>query len=407
MHLLVLAGDGIGPEITAATLAVLRAVSERFALQLRIEEAAIGHAGLRAHGSTIHADIVEKARRAEGIVLGPTSTFEFKDPARGEINPSMMLRKSLDLFANIRPARTYAGFPLRCGEFDLIVARENTEGFYADRNMEAGSGEILVTKDLAISLRRITRSCSERIARVAFELAMTRRKRVTIVHKANVLKVTDGLFIEACRKIGEEFPAVTVDDVIVDAMMAHVVRHPQRFDIIVTTNMYGDILSDLTAELSGSLGLAASLNAGTDHGMAQAAHGSAPDIAGKNVANPLSLILSAAMLLAWYGRRNKAKPFEAAAAAIEKSVEAAIAAGESTAGWGRARPAMPLLHAFARSLRDAVRHARSHCRAGRALSSGRRTHLSRGRGFAQATRKRLCDASGQAFCDRATQFLRH
>ena len=334
MYLLVLAGDGIGPEITAATLCVLRAASERFDLQLRIEEAATGHTGLHTHGHTIHPDIVEKARRADGVVLGPTSTFEFKDPARGEVNPSMMLRKSLDLFANIRPARTYAGFPLRCGEFDLVVARENTEGFYADRNMEAGSGEMLVTRDVAISLRRITRVCSERIARTAFEMAMTRRRHVTIVHKANVLKVTDGLFIEACRNVAQEFPSVVVDDVIVDAMMAHVVRNPQRFDVIVTTNMYGDILSDLTAELSGSLGLAASLNAGADHGMAQAAHGSAPDIAGKNIANPLSLILSVAMLLAWHGRRRKAKAFEAAAAAIEKAVEAAIAVKESTGDIG-------------------------------------------------------------------------
>jgi 3-isopropylmalate dehydrogenase len=200
--------------------------------------------------------------------------------------------------------------------------------------MEAGSGEILVTKDVAVSMRRITRICSERIARAACELAMTRRRRVTIVHKANVLKVTDGLFIEACRNVAKEFPAVMVDDVIVDAMMAHVVRNPQRFDVIVTTNMYGDILSDLTAELSGSLGLAASLNAGAHHAMAQAAHGSAPDIAGKDVANPLSLILSAAMLLAWLGFRKKAKAFEDAAAAIEKAVENAIAARESTADIG-------------------------------------------------------------------------
>jgi 3-isopropylmalate dehydrogenase len=334
MNLLVLAGDGIGPEITAAALAVLRSASDRFGLGLRIEEAPVGHDGLRAFGSTIHDSIIERARKADGVVLGPTSTFEFKDPARGEINPSMTLRKSLDLFANIRPARTYAGFPLRCGEFDLVVARENTEGSYADRNMEAGSGEVLVTRDVAISLRRITRACSERIARAGFELAMGRRRHVTIVHKANVLKVTDGLFIQACRDVAREFPAVIVDDVIVDAMMAHVVRNPQRFDVVVTTNMYGDILSDLTAELSGSLGLAASLNAGADHGMAQAAHGSAPDIAGKNVANPLSLILSAAMLLAWHGRRSKARPFETAAAAIDKAVEEAIAAKESTADVG-------------------------------------------------------------------------
>jgi 3-isopropylmalate dehydrogenase len=334
MHLLVLAGDGIGPEITEAALDVLRAASDRYGLGLRIEEAPVGHAGLRAVGHTIHPDLVEKARKVDGVVLGPTATFDFKDPAKGEANPSMTLRKTLDLFANIRPARTYAGFPLRCGEFDLIVARENTEGFYADRNMEAGSGEMLVTKDVAMSMRRITRACSERIARAAFELAMTRRKRVTIVHKANVLKVTDGLFIEACRDVAREFPGVAVDDVIVDAMMAHVVRNPQRFDVIVTTNMYGDILSDLTAELSGSLGLAASLNAGTNHAMAQAAHGSAPDIAGKNAANPLSLVLSAAMLLAWHGRRTKTNTFVTAAAAIEKAVEAAIAAKESTTDIG-------------------------------------------------------------------------
>jgi 3-isopropylmalate dehydrogenase len=146
--------------------------------------------------------------------------------------------------------------------------------------------------------------------------------------------VTDGLFIDECQKVAQEFPDVAVDDVIVDAMMAHVVRNPQRFDVIVTTNMYGDILSDLTAELSGSLGLAGSLNAGTEHGMAQAAHGSAPDIAGKNVANPLSLILSAAMLLAWYGRRNKTNAFESAAAAIEKAVEVAIGAKAATSDVG-------------------------------------------------------------------------
>ena len=334
MHVLVLAGDGIGPEITAATLEVLRVVSDRYGLDLQIEEAPVGHAGLRAHHHTIHPDIVEKARKADGVILGPTATYEFKDPAKGEANPSMTLRKTLDLFANIRPARTYAGFPLRSGQFDLVVARENTEGFYADRNMEAGNGEMLVTKDVAISMRRITRVCSERIARVALELAMTRRKRVTVVHKANVLKVTDGLFIEACRDVAKEFPGVAVDDVIVDAMMALVVRNPQRFDVVVTTNMYGDILSDLTAELSGSLGLAASLNAGTRHAMAQAAHGSAPDIAGKNIANPLSLILSVAMLLAWHGRQKKTNTFVTAAGAIEKAVEVAIAAKESTSDIG-------------------------------------------------------------------------
>jgi 3-isopropylmalate dehydrogenase len=334
MQILVLPGDGIGPEITAATRQVLEAASKRFALGLDVIEDVVGHESLRQHGTTVRSEVLDKARKADGFILGPTATADFKDPARGEINPSMFFRKTLDLFANIRPARTYAGLSAPVGAFDLVVVRENTEGFYADRNMEVGSGEMLVTPDVAISLRRITRACCNRIARAAFELAARRRQHVTIVHKANVLKLGDGLFLEECRAVARASPGITVDDIIVDAMMAHVVRAPQRFDVIVTTNMFGDILSDLTAELSGSLGLGGSLNAGTQHAMAQAAHGSAPDIAGTDTANPFSLILSGAQLLAWLGRRRQQKRFEVAADAIDRAVEAAIAAGEVTRDLG-------------------------------------------------------------------------
>ncbi|MGB8486866.1 MAG: isocitrate/isopropylmalate family dehydrogenase [Xanthobacteraceae bacterium] len=337
MQILVLPGDGIGPEITAATLAVLRAASERFGLGLALEQDVVGHESLRRYGTTVRPEVLAAARKADGLILGPTATADFKDAEHGEINPSMFFRKNLDLFANIRPACTYPGVRSPVGAFDLVVVRENTEGFYADRNMEQGNGEILVTRDVAISLRRITRACCNRIARAAFELAARRRQHVSIVHKANVLKLGDGLFLEECRAVAAEFPGITLDDFIVDAMMAHVVRAPQRFDVIVTTNMFGDILSDLTAELSGSLGLGGSLNAGANYAMAQAAHGSAPDIAGRDVANPLSLILSAALLLAWHGRRAQVKTFEAAAAAIEHAVEAAVAAGETTADLGGKR----------------------------------------------------------------------
>src|SRR5262249_29850615 len=212
--------------------------------------------------------------------------------------------------------------------------RENTEGFYADRNMEQGSGEILVTPDVAISLRRITRACCERIAQTACKLAAGRRKHLTVVHKANVLKIGDGMFLDICRDAARAHPGLTVDDVIVDAMMAHAVRNPGRFDVIVTTNMFGDILSDLTAELSGSLGLGGSLNAGAHHAMAQAAHGSAPDIAGLNVANPFSLILSAALLLSWHGERSNAQKYEEAAGAIENAVAQAILDGRVTRDLG-------------------------------------------------------------------------
>jgi 3-isopropylmalate dehydrogenase len=330
MRLLVLAGDGIGPEITAATLTVLEAASARFGLGLRIEEEIVGHASLTLWNTTVRPELLEKARAADGLILGPAATFDFKDPTRGEINPSMFFRKQLDLFANIRPSRTYTGLIQKLGPFDLVIARENTEGFYADRNMALGNAEMLVTDDVAISLRRITRHACARIARAAFELAAARRKHVTIVHKANVLKLGDGMFIEECRKCATNFPDVAVDDVIVDAMMALLIRNPAQFDVIVTTNMFGDIISDMTAEASGSLGLGGSLNAGSDYAMAQASHGSAPDIAGKNIANPFSLILSAALLLAWHGRRKSLPAFAHAAQTIERGIEGAIAAGEIT-----------------------------------------------------------------------------
>src|SRR6201997_2689823 len=330
MRIVVLPGDGIGPEISTATYNVLRAASERFQLNVQTEEHAVGHASLEQFGTTVRPGLLENVRAAEGLILGPTATFDFKNEQSGEINPSKYFRKNLDLFANVRPARTYPGLRNPLGDFDLVVVRENTEGFYADRNMEQGNGEILVTPDVVISLRRITRLCCERIAKAACQLAMRRKKHLTVVHKANVLKIGDGMFIDICRETAKSFPGLEVDEILVDAMMAHVVRNPARFDVIVSTNMFGDILSDLTAELSGSLGLGGSLNVGTDHAMAQAAHGSAPDIAGRDVANPFSLILSMALLLAWHSERSGEARFESAARAIENAVAAAIEGGQST-----------------------------------------------------------------------------
>jgi len=330
MRIVVLPGDGIGPEITAAALEVLRAASERFQLDVRIEQHAIGHESLRQFGTTVKPGLLDMVRAADGLILGPTATADFKDENRGGINPSKYFRKSLDLFANLRPARTYPGLRNRFGEFDLVVVRENTEGFYSDRNMAQGNSELLVTPDVVVSLRRITRNCCERIAHAACSLATQRCKRLTIVHKANVLKIGDGMFLEICREVARGYPELVVDDVLVDAMMAHVLREPDRFDVIVTTNMFGDILSDLTAELSGSLGLGGSLNVGADFAMAQAAHGSAPDIAGRDVANPTSLILSAALLLAWHGERVGDARYAAAARAIEDAVATALQGRRAT-----------------------------------------------------------------------------
>ena len=330
LKILVLEGDGIGPEITGATLAVLRAADAKFALGLEFAPAAVGWSAHKASGTTFPDAVEAAAKAADGVLLGPVSHNDYPPRAQGGLNPSGELRKRLDLYANIRPARSRAGFPPRCGkDVDLVIVRENTEGFYADRNMYMGSGEFMPTPDIALAMRKVTREGSLRIAEAAFKLALQRRKHVTAVHKANVLRVSDGLYLECVRAVAARYPQVKYEERIIDAMAALLVRDAGVFDVIVTTNMFGDILSDEASEIAGSLGLAASLNAGSKHAVAQAQHGSAPDIAGKNIANPSSLIGSAAMLLTWLGERKGGDKCVRAAAAIEAALDRVIATPDS------------------------------------------------------------------------------
>ena len=323
--ILVLEGDGIGPEITAATMDVLHHVDRLFGLELHFSSADIGFAALKASGTTFPSSVLDQARAADGVILGPVSHNAYPPVAEGGLNPSGELRKRLDLYANIRPSRTRASIPAPSRHaFDLIVVRENTEGFYADRTMHEGTGEFMPVPDLAMAMRKVTRHASERIARSGFELAMARRRKVCVVHKANVLRISDGLFLDAVRKVAQDFPQVAVEEQLVDAMAALLVRDPRPYDVIVTTNMFGDILSDEAAELAGGLGLGASLNAGTDHGVAQAAHGSAPSIAGQDKANPTALIISAAMLLTWLAGRLNRPEFALAGEAIEKAIDVTL-----------------------------------------------------------------------------------
>jgi isocitrate/isopropylmalate dehydrogenase len=326
IRIVVMEGDGIGPEITAASMAVLHAADRVLKLGIAFTPIAIGLESLRTQGTTLTDAAVDAAKAADGVILGPVSHNVYPPAVQGGLNPSGELRKRLDLFANIRPAKSRGGFPPRCGSpVDLVVVRENTEGFYADRNMFQGSGEFMPTPDLALAVRKITRAGSTRIAEAAFALAMQRRKKVTAVHKANVLRVSDGLYLECTRAVAARFPRVAYEERIIDAMAALLVREAAAFDVIVTTNMFGDILSDLAAEISGSLGLAASVNAGSAHALAQAQHGSAPDIAGQDRANPASLIGSAAMLLAWLGERRGDERLMRAASTIDDALERAIA----------------------------------------------------------------------------------
>ncbi|HZQ11602.1 MAG TPA: isocitrate/isopropylmalate family dehydrogenase, partial [Pseudolabrys sp.] len=321
LHILVLPGDGIGPEITAATLEVLGATG----LDLTFETRDIGLASLAAKGTTLTDEVMHLVPKADGVILGPVSHYDYPPRAEGGINPSAELRTVFELYANIRPCRSRADFTVLREPMDLVIVRENTEGFYADRSMFMGNGEFMPTPDLALAVRKITRQGSTRIAESAFRLAMQRRKKVTAVHKANVLRVSDGLYLDCVRAVARNYPQVAYEERIIDAMAALLVRDAGAFDVVVTTNMYGDILSDEASEIAGSLGLAASLNAGAEHAVAQAQHGSAPDIAGKNVANPASLIGSAAMLLGWLGERRKDDRLVKAAAAIEAALDSTIA----------------------------------------------------------------------------------
>jgi len=327
VNLLVLSGDGIGPEISAATVDVVAAAAGIAGCQVEFTYADIGFASLAAHGTTFTDAVFAQAQAADGVVLGPVSHNEYPPPDQGGLNPSGQLRRRLDLYANIRPARVRPGLATRCGiPFDLVVVRENTEGFYADRTMHIGTGEVMPTPDLAMAFRKVTRQGSLRIAESAFKLAMQRRRKVTAVHKANVLRVSDGLFLECVRQVAEGYPDVAYEEQLIDAMAALLIRDPSPYDVIVTTNMFGDILSDEASELSGSLGLAASLNAGAGHAVAQAQHGSAPGIAGQDVANPASLIGSAAMLLAWLGERRGEGALLRATGLIEAALDRVVAA---------------------------------------------------------------------------------
>jgi 3-isopropylmalate dehydrogenase len=300
----VLNGDDIGHEIVPATIRVMKAAAAASGLEIAWSELPIGRKAFDDLGTTMPDDTLDRLSALDGWVLGPIGHQAYPKHPRA-INPHPILRKHFDLFANIRPARSYPNLPSVHKDVDLVIVRENNEGFQPDRNVVAGSGEFRPSEDMTISIRVITRNGSAKVARAAFELARARRKQLTAVHKDTVFKLGCGMFAEECRKIGAEFPDVAYQEMMVDTFAMRLAMNPQRFDVVVTTNMFGDILSDEAAGLVGGLGLAPGLCAGTRWAMAQATHGSAPDIAGRGVANPYAMIVSGQMLLAWLGRKHQ------------------------------------------------------------------------------------------------------
>lgn len=324
----VLLGDDIGLEVVPVAVRIAQSALLVHGAADRVvwSDVPIGRSALESHGDTLPTGTLETLHRLDGWVLGPIGHQAYPKDPRAR-NPHPILRKSFDLYANIRPARSYPGVKALYDDVDVVIVRENNEGFPPDRNVVAGSGEFRPTPDVTISVRVITRVGSEKVARAAFELARSRRRHLTSVHKDTVFKLGCGMFADACRELAVEFPDVRYDEVLVDTFAMKLAMRPQEYDVVVTTNLFGDILSDLAAGLVGGLGLAPGLSAGPGHAMAQATHGSAPDIAGQGIANPTALIVSTQLLLDWLGRRHADDTLLAAAVAMDKAVTQVLAAG--------------------------------------------------------------------------------
>ena len=301
-------GDGSGPEVIAAAKRVVEATG----VAIECEQAEAGAAMIEKYGTPLPDETIESIRRNGVALKGPVTT----PVGTGFRSVNVAMRKIFDLYANVRPAKTYPGVISRYDNIDLVVVRENTEDLYAGI-------EHMVGEDAAESIKLITRKGCERIIRYAFDFAVREgRKKVTAVHKANIMKCTDGMFLDIARQIAKEYPQIEFNDSIVDAMCMRLVMHPEDYDVLVCPNLYGDIVSDLCAGLVGGLGLTPSANIGVSGAIFEPIHGSAPDIAGQHKINPTAAILSASLMLAHLGEAK-------AAADIEQAVTKVISEGKT------------------------------------------------------------------------------
>jgi 3-isopropylmalate dehydrogenase len=295
---LVIPGDGIGPEVVDAALKVINAAAQRFGVDLEIKTAEAGDVALRKYGAAMPPETLKLADAADVIFKGPIGESAY--------DVTSLIRMRYTLYANIRPVKNLPGVPA-IREIDCVFVRENVEDVYVGAEYKVG--------DVAIALKVITGQGTRRVARVARRYAEMRRRKVTVVHKANVLRVVDGFFRDVAL---EELRGLEVDQMYVDAAAMELVRNPARFDVVLTTNQYGDILTDLAAQVAGGIGLAPSGNIGDSKAMFEPVHGAAFDIAGKGIANPIATILSAAMMFEWIGRTDAAMAIRRA---VEKGIE--------------------------------------------------------------------------------------
>jgi 3-isopropylmalate dehydrogenase len=321
----ILKGDDIGLEIVPVAVQVLKAAVEKYNdIKIEWTDLPVGYSSYLNNGETLPEKTLSNLLELDGWILGPIGHMAYPKNDAKAINPHPILRRQFDLVSNIRPSKSYSQISSLHKDVDVVIIRENNEGFQPDRNMYKGIGEFMPTPDMALSLRVITKRNSEMAARTAFELARQRNgmKKVSAIHKNTVFKLGCGLFIDTCREVAKDYPDVTFETVVVDTFAMKLVMQPRNFDVVVTTNMFGDILSDLAAGLVGGLGMAPGLCVGPKYVMAQATHGSAPDIAGKHIANPYAMIMSAQMMLSWLGNKkadaSAVKASSDIAAAVEK-----------------------------------------------------------------------------------------
>lgn len=297
-------GDGIGPSIAEVAVRVIEATG----VKVKWQAVEAGLPAIDKFKDPLPEQVLESIRNTRVALKGPLTT----PVGSGFRSVNVALRKEFDLYVNLRPAKSFAGLKTRYDNIDLVIVRENTEEFYAGIEHY-----IDPARSAAETIGVVTRSGSDRILRYAYEYARKHgRKKVTTVHKANILKYTGGLFLEVSRKVGQEYPEIKTEDKIVDNMAMQMVMNPNQFDVIVTTNLFGDILSDLASGLVGGLGLAPGANIGYDAAIFEAVHGSAPDIAGKNLANPCAIVLAGAMMLRHLNENDAANRIESAVAKV-------------------------------------------------------------------------------------------
>jgi isocitrate dehydrogenase (NAD+) len=317
-----LKGDGIGPEVTEATVKVLEVIQAKSTFKLNFLYGDAGYHCIAEYGTNLPKETIELIKKTDACLKGPMTTPE--EPG-APISVAVTLRRMFNLYANVRPCKTFPSVEALKPNIDLIVVRENTEGMYS-------GDESLLAPGVGVALRIITREASLRVAEFAFKLARQRRKHLTYIHKGNILRITDGIFKDAVKEAQQNYPEIEVDDLHIDAATMQLIKKPEAYDVMVTTNLFGDIISDEAAQVTGSLGLAAGANIGATYGMFEPVHGSAPKYAGKNRVNPIATIMAGSMLLEYLGEKADAAKIENAVIAVlkEGKVRTADLGGKAT-----------------------------------------------------------------------------